>query len=83
MKEWYFELWEKNLLKFEADETLAYSKAVATPIVVTNMISLTLCMKLQVTRQAMYIRRTIQARLCDQRCSRKAVIITYPEYVCF
>jgi hypothetical protein len=83
MKEWYVELWEKNLFKFAGGEGLAYSKALATATVVTNMISLTLCMKLRVTRQVMYIRRTIQARLCDYWGSRNAVSITYPKCVCF
>lgn len=80
---WESILCEKNLFKFAGDEGLAYSKALATANVVTNMISLTLCMKLQVTRQAMYVRRTIQARFCDHWGSKKAVSITYPKCLCF
>jgi hypothetical protein len=38
-----------------ADERLAYSQAVATSTVATDMISLALCMNIQVTGQAMYV----------------------------
>ena len=54
MKKWRVELWEKNLCKFAAHEDLAYSKAIETATMVTDMISLTLCTKLQETGQAMY-----------------------------
>jgi len=81
MKEWYVEIWEKNLCKFAADEVLEYNKALAIATVVTDMISLTLCTKIQVTKQAMYVRRTIQSRLYNCCCSRKAIIVTYPECV--
>ena len=75
MKEWRVELWEKILCKFVAHEGLAYSKALATATVVTDVISLTVCMKLQVTRQAIYVRRIIQGRLCNHCYSRKTVSI--------
>jgi hypothetical protein len=63
MKEWYGELWKKHLCKIAKDEIKERSKALATASVATDMISLNLCMKLQVTGWAMNVRRAIQARL--------------------
>ena len=54
---------------------------VSKPVEATHVGKVTMLYKLQVMRQAMFIKYNIKARSCNHRCNGKAVIITYPECV--